>query len=237
MTFGLSSDKFEAKRKIPREVALKHGPTNTIQLKELKASLQLSNLQHEVVIGTILGDGCLISSRSGKAARLQIRHQLKHQEYVEWKYQVFSNWVITLPRYDRFNNSIVFRTICHPDLMAIRQLFYRPNGIKIVPKDIEKLLITPLSLAIWYMDDGTCYLTNISYKLCSYGFGKEGNILLQECLRKNFNLQSVIAYDGKGFYLRFPKDSALRFYEIVKPYVVNCMQYKLRNVNPVETDP
>lgn len=213
---------------------MKHGATNTIKLRLLKESLHLSDLQREVVIGTILGDGCLISSRSGLAARLQIRHQVKHFEYVEWKYKFFPSWITTYPRYDRFNDSIVFRTICHPDLMAIRKVFY-VNGFRTVPMNIGKLLTSPLSLAIWYMDDGARYPNWIASKLCTYAFGEEGNLLLQKCLKDNFNLQSVIYRDSKGFYLCFRRDCALRFYEIIKPFIINCMKYKLWNVNPVET--
>lgn len=216
---------------------MRHGPTNTIQLRELKASLQLSELQRVVVIGTILGDGCLISSRSGAAARLQVRHQYKHIEYVMWKYQFFKNWVTTNPRYDQCNNSIVFRTVCHPDLMEVRQLFYTSKGVRTIPGNIEKYLVEPLSLAIWFMDDGSCFPYELRYKLSSYGFGEEGNLLLKECLERNFNLKSRIYNDGKGYYINFFKDNALLFYQLVKPYVINCMKYKLRNIDPVETDP
>lgn len=223
---------------------MKHGPTNTRALRELKASLHLSDLQRQIVIGTILGDGCLIRSRSGKAARLQVRHQIKHSEYVEWKYQYFREWVETPPRFDRFNNSVVFRTVSHPDLMDIRKLFY-VEGMRVVPDSIDKFLKTPLSLAIWFMDDGTCYVNSLIYKLCSYGFGEKGNLLLKRCLENNFNIQANICNDGKGYYLSLPTNGAVRFYELVRSYLVPCMLYKVRNaeryirfnVDPVETDP
>ncbi|MBI3283198.1 hypothetical protein HYZ70_03955 [Candidatus Curtissbacteria bacterium] len=222
---------------------MKHGPTNTRVLRDLKTSLHLSDLQREIVIGTILGDGCLITSRSGRAARLQVRHQLKHSAYVDWKYQYFLEWVTTAPRFDRFNNSVVFRTVSHPDLMDIKRLFY--TGVtKIVPSNIDKILKTPLSLAIWFMDDGTYYRDALYYKLCSYGFGEDGNILLRNCLDKNFHVQTKICNDGKGYYLSIPFYGAVRLYELVKPHVVPCMLYKLSNadrylinVDPVETDP
>ena len=56
---------------------MKHGPTNTRFLKDKKSDLELSQLQKDFVIGTILGDGCLITSRSGKAARLQVSTESK----------------------------------------------------------------------------------------------------------------------------------------------------------------
>ncbi len=130
-----------------------NGPTNTRALRSLKQSLKLSELQKEIVIGTILGDGCLISSRSGQAARLQVRHNRKHQEYVEWKYNFFTDWVLTSPRLDPFNSSWYFRTVSHPALMEIKRLFYNGNQ-RFVPNNVVNILRSPLSLAVWLMDDG-----------------------------------------------------------------------------------
>lgn len=209
---------------------MKHGATNTRSLRDLKTSLHLSDIQREIVIGTILGDGCLITSRSGKAARLQVRHQVKHSEYVEWKYQYFSDWVETRPRFDRFNNSWYFRTVSHPDLMEIKKIFY-VETTRIVPASIDQLLKTPLSLAIWFMDDGTYYSDSIAYKLCSYAFGETGNFLLKRCLENNFNIQTHVNNDGKGYYLYLPVNGALKFYEVVRPFIVPCMLYKISNVD------
>ncbi|MBI3559820.1 hypothetical protein HY087_01685 [Candidatus Gottesmanbacteria bacterium] len=55
-------------------------------MKEKKSLLKLTKLQKSVIMGTILGDGCLIASRSGKAARLQVRQKAKYHEFVSWKY-------------------------------------------------------------------------------------------------------------------------------------------------------
>jgi len=57
--------------------------TNTRALRKFKQTLFLSDDQYQLIVGTIIGDGCLITSRSGKDARLQIRHKIKHRGYVE----------------------------------------------------------------------------------------------------------------------------------------------------------
>ena len=46
--------------------------TNSKWLKEYKSKLFLTDIQREVLVGTILGDGSIKLSVSGKAARLQI---------------------------------------------------------------------------------------------------------------------------------------------------------------------
>lgn len=216
---------------IPREVGKQKRATNTEVLRVFKTTLQLSDLQRQLVFGTILGDGCLITSRSGKAARLQIRHNVKHKEFVLWKYAFFREWVLTPPRDDFYNNSFYFRTVSHPDLMKIKQVYYQ--GVrKLIPENIVEYLKSPLSLAIWCMDDGNGDKTKICFRISSYGFGYEGNILLQASLETNFNLPTRIYKDSKGYYLWFPKSSALDLYQIVKPYIVPCMRYKFANLTP-----
>lgn len=208
-------------------------PTNTRVLSNLKLSLDLSDLQKQLVIGTILGDGCLITSRSGMAARLQIRHNRKHQEYVEWKHKFFTKWVLTSPRLDPFNSSWYFRTISHPALMEIKRLFYNGNR-RFVPNNIADILKSPLSLAVWLMDDGNgyAYKNYAGFRISSYGFGLEGNNLLKQCLEQNFGLEVVIYADSKGHQLFFPKRSALQLYKIVEPYLVDCMRYKFAALTP-----
>lgn len=208
---------------------MKHGSTNTNVLKNLKSSLKISEEQKKILFGTILGDGCLISSRSGRSARLQIRHNVKFKEFVDFKYRFFKKWVLTKPRYDRFNDSLVFRTVSHPDLMEIRKIFYG-IGKKFVPKTIAEYLIDPLSLAIWFMDDGNGDKRNCRLRLSTYAFGKNGNNLLRKCLFENFSLKAKIIKDSKGYYLNFPKDNAIKLYKLIKPYILKCMEYKFVKV-------
>ncbi len=214
---------------IPREVWMKHGPTNTRALKEKKATLNLSQIQKQFLVGTLLGDGCLILSRSGKAARLQVRQNVRYEEFVNWKYQFFTDWVLTQPRYDRFNDSLVFRTVSHIQLGEIRNMFYVGTK-KIVPNNIFEILTHPLSLAIWFMDDGNGDKRVCRLRLSTYAFGLKGNQKLRKCLLQNFSLETKIIKDSKGSYLYFLEDSAKRLYTMIKPYIIPCMEYKFVKV-------
>jgi hypothetical protein len=205
-------------------------PTNTRALSNLKRRLVLSEKQRELIIGTILGDGCLITSRSGESARLQVRHNVKHREFVEWKYSFLIDWVLTPPRLDRFNDSWYFRTLCHPQLMEIKRIFYEGSRT-VIPSNISEILKSPLSLAVWLMDDGNGYKRYRGFRVSSYGFDLEGNLLLKRCLKDNFSLEANLHKD-KGYRLLFPKASALALYKIVQPYLVGCMRYKFANLTP-----
>ena len=91
-----------------------------IGLKEftaLRNRLKLTATQEAVLIGSILGDGCLQVSKRGDSARLQVRNNQKYSEYVGWKYQFLRSWSPRGLLIDRCNNSIYFTTIYHPEIL------------------------------------------------------------------------------------------------------------------------
>jgi hypothetical protein len=154
--------------------------TNSNWLKEYKKTLSLSDIQRDVLIGTVLGDGSLKISRSGKAAQLQICHSYSTKEYVFWKKEIFNNWVFCEPKYHQINNGLEFRTVSHSLIFEYMQAFYIGTK-RIVPKNITDILKSPLSLAVWFMDDGNGYLRNNAFRISTYAFGLEGNLLLKSC--------------------------------------------------------
>lgn len=163
--------------------------TNSNWLKDVKRGLNLSQFQREVLVGTILGDGSFKISRSGKAARLQVCHSVKVREYVDWKKQIFANWVFSEPKYHESNKALIFRTVSHPLIFELMEIFYKEK-IKFIPKNISDLLTSPLSLAVWFMDDGNGYLESYALRISTYAFGLEGNLLLKDCLNRNFSVNA-----------------------------------------------
>ena len=55
----------------------------------------LSEFQQQLILGCVLGDGYM---RKKTHAHLQITHSFSQKEYVDWKYQVLKNLVITPPK-------------------------------------------------------------------------------------------------------------------------------------------
>ncbi len=210
--------------------------TNSNWLKELKETLTLSQLQRDVLIGTVLGDGCLKISRSGKAAQLQICHSYSSKEYVMWKKEIFANWVFSEPKYHAINNSLIFRTLSHPLIFEYMKVFYNGKQ-RVVPRGILKLLKSPLSLAVWFMDDGNGYLNRNALRISTYAFGLEGNLLLKSCLRINFDINTNLHKDSKGYqlYITSFDGSAQKFRKLIGPYMLSSMKYKIESRSPVET--
>lgn len=187
--------------------------------------MNLSKIQQAVLLGMLLGDGYL--GINGNNCRLQVKHSLKQQLYVDWLYSMFKNFVKTEPKRVGIND-YRFGTINHPFFTQYHKLFY-PNGrIKIVPDNISELLKNPLALAVWYMDDGKRRPDCRGAFLDTICFTKPDQILLMKCLEVNFGLRDLrLHWNGDGFHIYIPAKNANLFCNIVGKHIIPSMMYKL----------
>ena len=191
-------------------------------IDRLRKSLSLNVVQRQILIGSLLGDGYLYPTTSGKYAYFRIAHGPKQESYVQWKYQFFKNFVLSPPRYQlqskkrpKLGGYFWFKTIATPEFLRYRKMFY-PEGAKIVPSNIGKFFDSVLSLAIWYMDDGC--LNRKAVHLNTQGFSLSENRLLRDVVKKNFGISCNIGKSGnigKGHILYIPTREAKRFLSLV----------------------
>lgn len=208
-------------------------------LKNYKNSLRLSLVQKSILIGSLLGDGTLRVGVRAQEANYKVDHGLKQKEYTFWTYNSFKEWVLTPPKisyrfhpvWGKHKKSWWFRTIRHKEITLFHKLFYR-NGRKIVPPNIGKRL-DPLSLAVWIMDDGSFNKKRGIYTISTYSFTKTEINLLQQALELRFNLRSKCYSDrDKGFRIFFSKTQGNTIGDLIRPYVVSCLKYKLPPLTP-----
>lgn len=115
----------------------------------------------------------------------------------------------------------------------MHRIFYKER-IKVVPLNIENLLTSPLSLAVWFMDDGGRRNDSYGLFLNTLSFTLPEHELLRECLRKNFSLETRVHWIQDGYRLYIPSKCAKHFCELVYPHMIPSMYYKL-SFNPVTT--
>lgn len=178
---------------------------------------KLSGKELEFIQACLLGDGSL--SKSGKYYRLRIAHQLKHKEYVLWKYNYLKQICASPPAIDRINNSYRFGTVGHKDITQLRNLWYR--SIKQIP---PKFRLTNLALAIWLMDDGSRIHNTVNFSVHNFSIA---SIHKLQKLMKLKKIETTIHSDGKGSRLYIQQGSYPIFKRLVTPYIVKCMAYKL----------
>jgi len=216
---------------------LKKYDMRPLKMYERNESQELSQEQHEFIIGTMLGDGCL-QIRSGFYcdAHLGIRHGLSQLDYVNWKYDIMKDFVNHEIKYSsdtlhgKVYDSCYFRTICHPIFTDYQRMFY-DSGVKVITNEIAEEL-TPLAIAVWYMDDGT---TDGKYaKFCTNSYTEPEQKRLQKVMLTKFGLTTVLWRCGyfKGsnqivYNLVITKKSTQDFIDIVNPYIIESMKYKI----------
>ena len=182
-------------------------------------NLILTAEQRDVVIGSLLGDGHLVATTRGFAFR--VNHGLIQKAYVDWKYSQLEELTNSSPRAS--GNCYYFRTVSHPYFDELRRLFYR-QAQKILPLQLDEWF-TPLVLAVWIMDDGA--RDGRQLRINSQCFSAQENTRLIEIMKAKLGITASLNRDKGKFRLRIAATSMSCVRQIVAPYIVPSMQYKL----------
>lgn len=207
---------------------------NNKQIELRKQQLKFTSRQREILIGVLLGDGHLETQNNGRTYRLKIEHSIKQREYVDWLYAEFKDWVLTPPqlklgvRGEKTYQKYAFQTVSSPSLRFYAQQFYNKRK-KVVPTQIAKWL-TPLALAVWYMDDGSIKSKQHSTVLFNtQGFEQPDIVRLQAALLKNFGIETVLRQQPDGLQIYLLSKTIPQFKQAIKNRIISSMQYKLPN--------
>lgn len=181
----------------------------------------LTKRQTSIVVGKLLGDGSL---RKKTNTLLEINHSFKERDYVSWLYSELSAFVTTPPKLRMSGkNRFAFRftTVSLEALNPLYEEFYSKKEYKSVP---ESLKLDPLILAIWLMDDGSkdrdsLYLNTQQFDL------HDQQLLLKKL--SDIKLIGFLNKDKKYFRIRLLKESSLRLIELIDPYILDSMRYKV----------
>ena len=193
--------------------------------------------QFDVIIGSLLGDARLecrsIGLRSPITARLRVHHGEKQKEYVFWKHEILKSLVLKGPKEITWDNpkrslheiSWYFHTRSLEELGIIHHSFYK-DGVKILPENIFDLL-TPQMIAVWFMDDGS----NVGggFTLNTHGFSSEEQMRIINHLKYRYFIHATLVKDRTKFKIGIGRNDRDKFAEIVRPFIIPSMSYKIDN--------
>jgi hypothetical protein len=204
--------------------------------------MTLNQTQKDLIIGSLLGDGNMQTYSNGKTWRYRALHKSEHVDYILYKYSILKDLCGSEPKehitFDiRTNKSYSrywFNTLTNPSLRFFAMMFYKYDNktkkwVKIIPKKIE-LFLTPLALAFFYMDDGALKWKNhsIATRLCTDNFAYDDVKRLQKVLLKKYKIASTLTKVTNGYRIEIlSKESAILFYNIIKPHIHHSMNYKI----------
>ena len=192
--------------------------THTLQV-------QPSFIQHQVLIGKMLGDGSV-----SKGSVIQFGHKQEHQTYVDYTVQCLGNLAYRQKQEYISGYGTTMVRGATKACAYIGELFndWFVQGHKEVPETIIST-ITPIALAFWYMDDGS--LTHqcdqkerANFAVC--GFNEQSIDVLISVFQK-FGIQAVKYLANNYWRIRLNEAEAEKFFCLIGPYVPPVMQYKL----------
>ncbi len=203
----------------------------------------LSGFQWEVLLGTLMGDGSLSPASSGLSARLRCGPR-EGAERVRRLEGVPLREPQRLAHHRREGRGLP-RCQPLPELGGLRDAVYI-GGRKVLSEDYLKAL-TPLSLALWYMDDASFACDprvcrsgpqggSGRVEVCVQAFDASTQKRLRDHLADTWGLESRLAVKGRRemAHLIFTVDASDRFQEIVAPFIHPSMDYKLLPRSPRE---
>lgn len=197
-----------------------------------KRSLKLNRKQRSIIVGTLLGDGHLETQNHGRTYRLKIEHSSKQAFYVDWLYEQLKDWVMTSPKSKQKllkgvqHENYGFQTLSVGQLRFYGKNFYDSQARKCLPRQLGKWL-TPLALAIWFMDDGSSKSKfHKAVILNTHCFTKRELRLVQDVLMKNFAIETTLRNQREGLQILIAGKSAESFIKLIQPYVLPDFYYK-----------
>jgi len=208
----------------------------------MKKHIELPKEVKEYCIGFFLGDGYLFKIKNGNNCSLKIGHGLKQENYLIWKHKLLNNLSreIKYTRIDDKRRNKVyhiksFETRTHKFFTRYWELLYH-KGKKKLPERILKQM-TLITLAAWIMDDGCLSennkkrrTTNWNYTLATHCFSVIEIQLLLRYLEEKFGLEGKMHRDRDKFKLWFNTTNSIKLANLIKPYVPECMEYKVKPI-------
>ena len=181
--------------------------------------LTMTERQYDILVGSILGDAYITPK-----GKIQFEQSIKQSEYLQWKFNELKSLAYGEPQkvvhIDRRNGATYqgYRFWLRQYFRPWRDTFYKDDH-KIIPKS---LMLNPVSLAVWYMDDGS-----FSDKTCSFSaesFSENSLQDVQTMLLRRFGIETKIRSNGK---LLIRAKSQRQFFDLIRPHMHKSMLYKL----------
>jgi len=200
--------------------------------------IRLTEDEEQIVIGSLLGDGCISQSNSDNA-KLTFHHCAAQKEYFMYKVNYMKRFINATPnekfRQDKREGwkgyySISVSTFNNPTFTTYRANWYKGLNNKKEIHESDILKLKPLGLAIWFMDDG--YYSSGDLALCTQSFKKDEIGFLSNFLKERYNIETIVRKDNT-LYIR--RKSHTIFINLIKPYIIESMMYKIKSRNSVNS--
>lgn len=193
----------------------------------------LTFVQEQVLLGKMLGDGTLMSTTC--SSHISWGHTDKDKDYVKWTCKALGESLAptnTITKHKSGYDSVIYRarTINSAHIKNKFQSFINAkNNKKHIPEWVIEDL-NPLSLAFWYMDDGSLSHNETQrdravFHTCNFTV-EDCNVLIKALKKFNINAK-MRKCDEQYPTLYLDTNSSEILFSLIAPYIPPCMERKL----------
>jgi len=194
----------------------------------------MNDFQKSFIMGSLLGDACC-NRFSKNSCCFSFVHGEAQREYLQFKARLFHSKEYLSRGGFKPSKQLYRSDSPHlEEAINIYKLIYKNKRKTISREWLDQ--INEIGLSAWYMDDGQLVKergkrskhSTLSVKFHTEGFTKQENIIIRKWLNEKWGIKSSIYKNGKGHYfIRLFSESAYHLWDIIRPYIHECMAYKL----------
>lgn len=197
----------------------------------------------KIISAMLLGDGSLERASPKSNARYRLSQSSVHLDYVQFQESVLNELTsVTVKEYPEYTDKrgyvnkshLKLQTKTHPVYTTLHRQHYHMGRKTVSPHNLK--MFDWVSMAIWFMDDGTNAKNSII--LCSDSYNYAEQILLQKVIWESLGLPFDIrpvghTKDGSIRYRLVLRSAFFEdFYIGVKPFILDSFLYKLGREAP-----
>lgn len=205
----------------------------SLSLWHEKNTVSISYEQEQVILGSLLGDASLVLSNSDQY-EFQVGHCLEQKDWLSYKSKILDtnirSYIKGAGSYSAGKEFFITSYHNKYELKRIYELCFNSKGIKTVSKKWAQKLDAQ-AIAVWFMDDGTSSFSNgaIIARFSTLSFSKKQLKILQSRLLE-FRIETTLQKhsDGLGLIIAIRQKSINQFMDLIEPYIVDCMKYKIK---------
>jgi hypothetical protein len=189
----------------------------------------------DLMIGKLLGDGC-ITKQKGRKPRFQFIHSKKDKGWCEHCYSALKEHLpLNAPKYRKVKDKRVksgytegyyVQSKTQETITMLRSMWYK-EGQKIIPLDYLSDHLSIRTLAWWYQDDGHLKIQNNIPKkiiLSTESFSTLENTLLCKLVKEKFHLS--FSQDKQNRIVLYDRFQILYFLKLIERYIHPSMSRK-----------
>lgn len=185
--------------------------------------MELTGRCKELILGSLLGDGSLKIHNPYKNARFSFRHSVKQKDYFFWKMRELKQISSENCWWKQKDGKFRYQSLALKSLTKLYRLTHSRGNLRVSQRWLK--MLTPFSLAIWWMDDGSITGNGRKGIFSTNEFSYKEVQILSRYLKERWGMKTGIGIqrgpDKKEYYRLciYSAEELKKFLRIILPFI------------------